>query len=66
MKYLFVISLATFSMVSCTQCYECSQIVETEVNGQVVGQDTIYEDRCAVSSEEVNQWESSGQTCTAI
>lgn len=63
----FILPLFTVALMSsCTQCYECTQVVDVEVNGQVVEQDTITEDRCAVSSEEVNEWEEAGQSCTAI
>ena len=68
MKKLFFYS-AFFTLIligisSCSKCYDCSYETEIESNGVIV-KDTVTDEFCTASSDEIKQKENEGQTCVS-
>lgn len=59
--FLFLIQLG---ISSCSKCYDCSYVTEIESNGVIV-KDTVTDEFCTASSDEVEQKENEGQTCVS-
>ena len=62
MKNSIIIFLVSLIFSACSQCYECSHVVEIEVAGQIT-QDTLTEDFCTAVQDEVLAKEAEGYTC---
>ena len=62
--YSVVIAAGQMAISSCSKCYDCSYVTEIENNGVIV-KDTVTDEFCTASSEEVKEKENQGQTCVA-
>lgn len=62
--YAAVLAACQFGFSSCSKCYDCSYVTEIENNG-VVEKDTVTDEFCTASSEEVKEKEDQGQTCVS-
>lgn len=64
MKTLFalVFVAATFAFTSCSQCYECSYELESNIGGTTVI-DTVTEEVCTATGDEITEYENNGYTC---
>ncbi|PCJ83053.1 MAG: hypothetical protein COA57_12215 [Flavobacteriales bacterium] len=60
---IFIITLLTVFFSSCSKCYECTTVHEYEVNG-VMQTDTVSEDYCTASSQELQEKEDAGYDCS--
>ena len=58
------IVLMQLAISSCSKCYDCSYVTEIENNGVIV-KDTVTDEFCTASSEEIDQKEKEGQTCVS-
>lgn len=62
--YSAFIAASQMAISSCSKCYDCSYVTEIENNGIIV-KDTVTDEFCTASSEEVKEKENQGQTCVA-
>ena len=56
--------LSAMTIVACSKCYDCSYVTEIENNGVVV-KDTVTDEFCTASPQEIEEKENQGQTCVA-
>ncbi len=66
MKALF--SIALFGIVlllsSCSKCYQCQAERDYTLESGAVITDTVYEDVCTATGDEIDRLEGEGYTCS--
>lgn len=62
--FFYTMALAVLGISSCSKCYDCSYVTEIDNNGTIV-KDTVTDEFCTASNEEVKEKENQGQTCVA-
>lgn len=59
---LAIFGITTISFSACSQCYECSYELESTIGGTTVI-DTVTEEVCTATGDEITEYESNGYTC---
>ena len=63
--FILIFAIISLSVVSCSQCYECtSESTATDGNGNVIEDSlSVSQDICTSSSEEIKEMEDDGAIC---
>ncbi len=63
MKKLAYFLFTSLVFTACSQCYECTHMVEIEQNGVITEQE-VTEDFCTAVPDEIDQKEAEGFNCS--
>ena len=58
-----ILTATVVGFSSCSKCYDCSYVTEVDAGNGIIEKDTITDEFCTASSEEIKEKENQGYTC---